>query len=197
MFAKPWRQVQSWLLLCSSTSWSHVTCQLCLDWQALSWGCLTFDISECEQFVHISFSKGKCFTWTGKSPLPCLGPAAARWMDTCTYLEVVMTMDRPIRLGWYDSSGTGCFILLMTLYCIFNIIVNAEWCITYGLNIDWYEEVNAWRCDQHLTSHRCTPLTWQMGSTRGRRSCMSLAPPPLLETNCAAGFTADGEQSEI
>lgn len=67
----------------------------------LSWGCLTFDISECEQFVHISFSKGKCFTWTGKSPPPCLGPAAARWMDTCTYLEVVMTMDRPIRLGWY------------------------------------------------------------------------------------------------
>ena len=50
-------------------------------------------------FYLFCLFEGKCFTWLGRSLPLCLGPAAAPWTDTCTYLEVVMTMDRPIRWG--------------------------------------------------------------------------------------------------
>ena len=48
-------------------------------------------------FYLFGLFEGKCFTWLGRSLLLCLGPAAAPWTDTCTYLEVVMTTDRPVR----------------------------------------------------------------------------------------------------
>lgn len=48
-----------------------------------------------------SYSEGKCSTWQGKSRPLCLGPAAAPWKDTCTYLGVLMTVDTPTRWGWY------------------------------------------------------------------------------------------------
>ena len=52
-------------------------------------------------FLLFFCSEGKCSTWQGKFRPPCLGPVAAIWMDTFTFLEVVMTTDRPIRWGWY------------------------------------------------------------------------------------------------
>ncbi|XP_065822172.1 kelch domain-containing protein 1-like isoform X2 [Labrus bergylta] len=48
---------------------------------------------------------GKCFTCQGKSLPPCLGPAAAPWMVTCTYLEAAMTSDRPIRIVYFGGYG--------------------------------------------------------------------------------------------
>lgn len=50
-------------------------------------------------YLYFFFFEGRFFIWRGTHLRPCLGPAAAHWMDTCTYLEAVMTMARPI---WWD-----------------------------------------------------------------------------------------------